>query len=102
MVNVAQLISTVKMSDLSANIRKNSPDGSIHPDGLTKGFVKECINAGIELNDNPPTFHEIRSLAGRLYEKAFGKDFTQKLLGHKSEKMTEKYLDVREKVFTLI
>ena len=42
------------------------------------------------------------SLAGRLYEKAFGKEFTQKQLGHKSEKMTEKYLDVREKVFRLI
>ncbi|MGB3254278.1 tyrosine-type recombinase/integrase, partial [Buttiauxella gaviniae] len=87
---------------VSSGIRKNSPEGSIHPDGLTKGFVKARKNAGIELNDNPPTFHEIRSLAGRLYEKAFGKEFTQKLLGHKSEKMTEKYLDVREKVFTLI
>lgn len=87
---------------VSAGIRKNSPEGSIHPDGLTKGFVKARTNAGIELNDSPPTFHEIRSLAGRLYEKAFGKEFTQKLLGHKSEKMTEKYLDVREKMFTLI
>lgn len=87
---------------ISAGIRKNSPDGSVHPDSLTKGFVKARNNAEIELNDSPPTFHEIRSLAGRLYEKAFGKEFTQKLLGHKSEKMTEKYLDVREKVFTLI
>jgi integrase len=87
---------------VSAGIRKNSPDGSIHPDSLTKGFVKARINAGIELSDNPPTFHEIRSLSGRLYEKVFGKEFAQKLLGHKSEKMTEKYLDVREKVFTLI
>lgn len=87
---------------VSAGIRKNSPDGSVHPDSLTKGFVKARNNAGIALSDNPPTFHEIRSLSGRLYEKAYGKDFAQKLLGHKSEKMTEKYLDVREKVFTLL
>jgi integrase len=87
---------------ISAGIRKNSPDGSIHPDGLTKGFVKARKNAGIALSETPPTFHEIRSLAGRLYEKEYGKDFAQKLLGHKSEKMTEKYLDMREKAFTLL
>ncbi|TNV22863.1 integrase [Buttiauxella sp. B2] len=87
---------------VSAGIRKNSPDGSVHPDSLTKGFVKARINAGIELSGTPPTFHEIRSLSGRLYEKVFGKEFTQKLLGHKSEKMTEKYLDSREKAFTLL
>ncbi|ULH13092.1 phage integrase Arm DNA-binding domain-containing protein [Serratia marcescens] len=87
---------------VSAGIRKNSPDGSVHPDSLTKGFVKARNNSGIAFSENPPTFHEIRSLAGRLYEKEKGKDFAQKLLGHKSEKMTEKYLDVREKVFTLL
>ncbi|CDL39839.1 hypothetical protein [Citrobacter freundii] len=37
-----------------------------------------------------------------MYEKEFGKDFAQKLLGHKSEKMTEKYLDTRKKEYVLI
>lgn len=87
---------------ISAGIRKNSPEGLIHPDSLTKGFVKARNNADIELSINPPTFHEIRSLSGRLFESEYGKLFAQKLLGHKSAKMTEKYLDSREKKFTMI
>jgi len=55
---------------VSAGIRKNNPDGSVHPDTLIKGFVKARNNAGIVLSNNPPTFHEIRSLSGRLYEKS--------------------------------
>lgn len=87
---------------ISAGIRKNSPDGSVHPDSLTKGFVTARNNADIELRDNPPTFHEIRSLSGRLFETEYGKQFAQKLLGHKSERMTEKYLDTRERKYTMI
>lgn len=43
-----------------------------------------------------PSFHEIRSLASRLYEAEYGKEFAQKLLGHKSMKMTNVYLDSRK------
>lgn len=87
---------------LSAGIRTNSPNGVLHPDGLTKGFVKARKKSGIALSDSPPTFHEIRSLAGRMYEKERGKEFTQKLLGHTTEKMTQKYLDSRKKEFILL
>lgn len=41
----------------------------------------------------PPTFHEIRSLSERLY-RVQGID-TRNLLGHKSQKMTDKYNDSR-------
>jgi integrase len=41
----------------------------------------------------PPTFHEIRSLASRLYNKQGIDD--QALLGHKSGSMTAAYRDVR-------
>ena len=41
----------------------------------------------------PPSFHEIRSLAARLYDTQ-GVD-AQKLLGHKHPSMTELYKDVR-------
>lgn len=41
----------------------------------------------------PPTFHEIRSLSERLYRDQ-GVD-TRNLLGHKSQKMTDKYNDSR-------
>ncbi|KEA52907.1 integrase [Mangrovibacter sp. MFB070] len=62
----------------------------------------KVVSIRILFNDNPPSFHEIRRLSGRLHEEQRGKDFAQKLFGHRSEKMTEKYLDVREKVFTLV
>ncbi|QHP80682.1 integrase [Pectobacterium odoriferum] len=87
---------------ISSGIRKNSPNGAIEVNGLTKGFVKARNASGIELNERPPTFHEIRSLAGRLYEKERGKEFAQKLLGHKSAKMTEKYLDMRGKDYVYL
>ena len=48
----------------------------------------------------PPTFHEQRSLSERLY-RAQGID-TQKLLGHKSSKMTDRYNDDRGKEWVTI
>lgn len=81
---------------ISAGIRKNSPDGSIHPDGLTKRFSAARKLTGIDFGDNPPTFHEIRSLSGRLYKEIYGEEFAQKLLGHTSENTTQMYLDTRE------
>jgi integrase len=87
---------------ISAGIRKNSPDGSLNPDSLTKKFVEARKRAGITFADSPPTFHEIRSLAGRLYEREKGKEFAMKLLGHKSVKMTDKYLDTRGKEYVML
>ena len=87
---------------ISSGKRKNSQDGSIHPDGLTKKFVAARNLTGLKFSENPPTFHEIRSLSGRLYEAEYGKEFTQKLFGHKSEKMTEMYLDKRQKEYVMI
>ncbi|BDC37711.1 tyrosine-type recombinase/integrase [Paraburkholderia terrae] len=43
----------------------------------------------------PPTFHEIRSLAARLYGDEFGAEFAQALLGHKTAQMTALYRDSR-------
>ena len=87
---------------ISPGIRKNSVDGSINLDSLTKGFVKARNFSGLEFTDRPPSFHEIRSLSGRMYKKEFGKEFVQQLFGHKSEKMTTKYLDSRKKEYVMI
>ncbi len=87
---------------LSADVRKNSPDGSLHPDGLTKKFVTARKASGLKFEENPPKFHEIRSLAGRLYEKEKGRDFAQKLLGHTSEMMMLKYLNTRGKEYVML
>lgn len=64
-------------------------------------IILERREAGI-LSDNPPTFHEIRSLAGRMHEAEYGREFAQHLLGHKSAKMTAKYLDSRDGSYALI
>ncbi|WP_079907453.1 tyrosine-type recombinase/integrase [Salmonella enterica] len=88
---------------ISPGVRKNSSDGSLHPDSLTKKFVAARKLAGINFSDNPPTFHEIRSLAGRLYRDERGEDFAQKLLGHTSENTTKLYLDERdEKAYIML
>ncbi len=62
---------------ISAGIRKNSPNGSIHPDGLTKTFVKARKASRVNFSNNPPTFHEIRSLAGRLYKDERGEEISR-------------------------
>ncbi|HAU5602464.1 TPA: tyrosine-type recombinase/integrase [Citrobacter koseri] len=88
---------------ISAGVRKNSPDGSIHPDSLTKKFVAARKLTDIAFSKNPPPFHEIRSLSGRLYKDAYGEDFAQKLLGHTSENTTKMYLDERdEKAYMML
>nr|WP_249337156.1 hypothetical protein [Serratia plymuthica] len=54
------------------------------------------------MSDSPPTPHGIRSLAGHSYEDEYGKEFTQKLLGHKSIKMTVHDLDRRQKEWIMV
>jgi hypothetical protein len=74
----------------------NAPLGSpIHKDTISRGFAAARDAAGLEWPGKaPPTFHEIRSLAERLY-RAQGVD-TQALLGHRHARMTEVYADPRQ------
>lgn len=73
------------------------PGMPIMLDTLSKAFAeardKGAKKAGINLGKNPPSFHEMRSLAARLHA-AEGRD-PQMLLGHKSAKMTVLYRDSR-------
>lgn len=66
-------------------------------DTLTRTFAeardKAALSLGINLGENPPSFHEMRSLAARLHA-AEGRD-PQRLLGHRSAAMTEMYKDGR-------
>ncbi|AGP46952.1 hypothetical protein HL670_03154 [Serratia plymuthica] len=68
---------------------------------LQKRYVARKAS-GLDFEESPPTFHEIRSLAGRLYEKERGRDFAQKLLGHTSEIMALKYLNTRGKEYVML
>lgn len=66
--------------------------------GISTAFkeLRDKLKIGATSDDKtPPTFHEIRSLAERLYRKECGKEFAQAMLGHKSETMTAKYDDLR-------
>jgi len=62
---------------------------------LAEEFARLRTLAGI-VSENPPTLHEVRSLSARLYTEKYGKEFANALLGHKSAKMTELYLDERD------
>lgn len=66
--------------------------GAVNKLTISKGF-KDARNLSGLTWDNPPSFHEIRSLSGRLY-KDQGID-AQSLLGHKDAKTTALYVDPR-------
>lgn len=68
---------------------------------LTTAFKKAREKCGIKWEQGTaPTFHEQRSLSERLYREQ-GLD-TQKLLGHKSRKMTDRYNDDRGKDWIIV
>lgn len=77
----------------------NAPAGSqVFPDRISKAFSQARVLAGIPdeiAGKGAPTFHEIRSLAKRLYSKQGGVD-TKTLLGHSTDEMAELYLDERD------
>lgn len=76
--------------------------GPLTPDGLTQAFSEVRDETDLKFGPNPPPYHEIRSLASRLYERERGEDFAQKLLGHKSLTMTKKYLDARGAEYVMV
>jgi integrase len=69
---------------------------------ISDDFAAAREKAGVKPQEGktPPSFHEIRSLAERLYDKECGPGFTQKLLGHKSASMTAVYHDSRGSEWT--
>ncbi|AHM74557.2 site-specific integrase [Yersinia hibernica] len=73
----------------------------VSANAITTTFKKARTRSGITwLEGTAPTFHEQRSLSERLYREQ-GLE-TQKLLGHKTQKMTDKYNDDRGKEWMVI
>jgi integrase len=64
---------------------------------VSQAFARLRDEVGImpSKGKTPCSFHEIRSLAARLYTEEQGPEFAQALLGHKSSKMTSVYRDLR-------
>lgn len=65
---------------------------------ISNGFAEEMRALAPDLDEGRtlPTFHEIRSLAIRLYTLQSGKEFAQTLAGHKDMKTTLLYTDPRD------
>lgn len=80
------------------------PGAKVAANGLTMAFAAARDAAGVTARDGktPPTFHEIRSLAQRLYRKEYGAEFAQAMLGHKNASMTAVYNDLRGSDFQLV
>lgn len=78
-------------------VSTSKPGDKVRPATLSDAFAKARDRAKIETESGrtPPSFHEIRSLAERLFKEEFGADFAQSVLGHKSAQMTAKYDDLR-------
>lgn len=76
---------------------RSKPGDQVWIDTVSRRFADARDLAGVkgEEGKTPPSFHEIRSLAIRLYSKKYGKEFAQAIAGHKDASMTELYQDVR-------
>lgn len=67
----------------------------LHVDMITRRFSQELDKLNLDWGDkDPPTFHEIRSLAARLHKEQ-GDVNPQDLLSHKDPKSTATYVDGR-------
>lgn len=69
--------------------------GQLQVGTISRAFAKARDSTGIKWEGEPPSFHEIRSLAARLYAKAKGAEYAQGVLGHKSAQTSEVYIDSR-------
>jgi integrase len=78
-------------------VGNQKPGYPVDPDSLTRGFRLARTAAGVKWEEGktPASFHELRSLAARLYAEQYSPEFAQAILGHKSASMTEMYRDVR-------
>ncbi|ECF1925450.1 integrase [Salmonella enterica subsp. enterica serovar Newport] len=84
------------------NILSSTRNKPLSPITVSRYFMRARKASGIVFTGEPPTFHEIRSLAARLYARQVSDSFAQHLLGHKSDSMAARYRDSRGKEWDLI
>lgn len=72
----------------------STPGDAVHVDTISRGFARYRDRLALDWSGaEPATFHEIRSLSGRLHKEA-GND-PKLLLGHSEQKTTDLYLAAR-------
>lgn len=103
-VSVEDVIKRCRDSVVSKSmIHFTRPNGKAVPGGspglstMSQTFarLRDEAEIKVEAGKTPPSFHEIRSLAARLYTAEYGPAVAQAILGHKSSTMTDLYRDVR-------
>ncbi|WP_429316228.1 tyrosine-type recombinase/integrase [Paraburkholderia sp. GAS448] len=79
------------------NTWKHERGSPVDKDSLTRQFMRARRQSNItwESGRTAPTFHELRSLAARLYADQEGPEFAQAIPGHKRACMTAQYRDMR-------
>ncbi|WP_282296225.1 tyrosine-type recombinase/integrase [Stenotrophomonas sp. PS02289] len=88
---IHRLPEKARPSNMRASARQHHTQ--VMPEQLTRAFQDAREAAGIT-GDNPPSFHEIRSLGGALLTEAGWQiEQVQRLMGHTSASMTEHYLE---------
>lgn len=85
-------------------VGRSKPGQPVTTTTLSEVFAQYRDLAEIETpkDKTPTSFHEIRSLSARLYAEAYGDDFAQALMGHKSGRMTALYRDSRGQEWTTV
>jgi enterobacteria phage integrase len=81
----------------SAIAGRAKPGDPIRIQTISGEFAEARDKSGVIGSEGktPPTFHEIRSLAARLWTDERGEAFAKALLGHKSSEMAALYRDKR-------
>ncbi|MBN3824934.1 hypothetical protein G3O00_15090 [Burkholderia sp. Ac-20384] len=69
-------------------------DRVVARDDRSDNLIEMSIDGFLIPDENAPSFHEIRSLSKRLYDKQGNVD-TKALLGHMSDMSAETYADAR-------
>jgi len=95
------------ISDVLDQLRELSNDSdrvvpALSSNQITVAFTRARERTGLEWKGSAPTFHEIRSLSACLYTDEKGAEFAQRILGHKSAPMTERYIDSRGSEWTSV
>ncbi|WP_426607074.1 tyrosine-type recombinase/integrase [Pantoea anthophila] len=86
----------------SAARRHGRRPGPVRPENLTQAFTRTRAHCGLDTLPDPPTFHEICSLSGRLYEAHYGQAFTQRLPRYRNLTLPQKDLASCSDTYVLV
>lgn len=92
---IHRLPEKARPSDMRAKRREHHTQ--VLPEQLSRAFQEARDQAKVG-GENPPTFHEIRSLGGKLLlDAGWTVEQVQALMGHASEEMTQHYIEGHER-----